>query len=346
MESLFFVLFIVFISGILILDLKYIDKDKHIMSFKEALIWSIVWISLSLAFFVFLRFFGEKIHGISDFQSLNAKISQYASHIKIVEGNYEESIQIYRNYLSITFITGYVIEKTLSVDNIFVMLMILTGFSVKIESYKPVLFWGIFGAIILRCIFIFTGASLVQRFHWILFIFGAFLIYSGVKMYIDRNTDEKIEPQNHFLVKFLSRHLPVFPRYVGDLFFVKKDNKRYITPLFVVLVLIEFSDLVFALDSIPAIFAVTTDPYIVFFSNIFAIIGLRSLFFLFIKIIHKFHFLKIGVAILLVFIGLKLLIGKWLENIGYEPEYSLWFILAVLVGSVVVSLVFPKKDED
>jgi tellurite resistance protein TerC len=219
---------------------------------------------------------------------------------------------------------------------------------VRKEHYKPVLFWGILGAIILRSVFIFVGAALIHQFSWLLLVFGGFLVYSGIKMYVDRNKDEIVEPQNHKLVKFLSNRFLVYPRYVSSRFFLRKNKKFYITPLFIVLVLIEFSDLIFAFDSIPAIFAVTIDPYIVFFSNIFAILGLRALFFLLIKVVDKFWLLKPGVSILLIFIGFKLLFHHWLDFIGFKTVHSLMFISFVLVFSIVLSLLFPrdkKSDE-
>jgi tellurite resistance protein TerC len=200
------------------------------------------------------------------------------------------------------------------------------------------------GAIVMRCIFIFAGAALIYRFEWVLYIFGIYLIYVGAKMYIQRNRETKIEPQNHPVVKFLSRHFKVFPRYVNDRFFIRKNGILFITPLFIVLMLIEFTDLVFALDSIPAIFSITRDPYIVFFSNIFAILGLRSLFFLLIEVVEKFYLLKIGVSILLVYVGFKLILHEWLVHIGFKPVYSLYIILFVLAGSILLSVIFPKKQ--
>jgi tellurite resistance protein TerC len=343
-ELMYFSVFVIFIIGILMFDLKFIGRHSHIISFKEAASWSVVWISFALLFYVFLMFFGEKLHGITEFTHLKEIVDKYNPTLKLVDGDLAASLDIYRSSLAIQFITGYLIEYTLSVDNIFVILMILTAFSVKQKDYKTVLFWGILGAIVLRCIFIFVGSALVVKFHWVLYIFGAFLIYSGGHMFINRNDEEKIEPQNHWLVKYFSKHFNVFPRYVSDRFFVKKNAKLFMTPLFIVLILIEFTDLIFALDSIPAIFAVSIDPYIVFFSNIFAIIGLRSLFFMLMKIIHKFHYLKAGVALLLVYVGIKLVAADFLHKIGFETVYSLYIIAAILVGSVILSVMFPKKE--
>ncbi len=343
-ELLFFSGFVLFITAILVLDLTVIGRKSHVISFKEAGIWSVVWISLAFLFYVFILFHGEKIHGIVDNQTLTSVASQYAPNISVASSDYTENLENYRKNMAIMFLSGYFIEKTLSIDNIFVIIMLLSAFSVPEKNYKHVLFWGILGAIILRCIFIFAGSALIQRFSFILLIFGGFLVLSGIKMFLERNKVEKIEPENHWLVKFLSKHFPVYPKYVENKFFVVENAKRFITPLFVVLVLIEFTDLIFAFDSIPAIFSISIDPYIVFFSNIFAIIGLRSLFFLLIKIIDKFHYLKVGVSFLLVFVGIKLLIHTWLDNIGFRPVHSLIVILFTLVASVVLSLVFPKKQ--
>jgi tellurite resistance protein TerC len=205
------------------------------------------------------------------------------------------------------------------------------------------LFWGIIGAVIMRFAFIFLGSALITQFHWILYLFGAFLVYTGVMMFINRNNEEEIDPQNHKIVKFASKYFAVHQKFVGNKFFVKINHKRLITPLFLVLLIIEVTDLVFAVDSIPAIFSITKDPYIVFFSNIFAILGLRSMFFLLVNIIHKFHYLKIGLAVLLAFIGLKMLGANYVERIGLTTSNSLLIILSILLVSVVASLIFPEK---
>jgi tellurite resistance protein TerC len=240
-------------------------------------------------------------------------------------------------------LSGYLIEKSLSIDNLFVIMAILKAFTVKKEAYKQVLFWGILGAILMRFIFIFAGAALITRFEWVLYIFGAYLLYAGIKMYLDRNKEIHIEPQNHPMVKFLSKRFNVYPRYVDNRFFIRKEARLFFTPLFVVLMLVEVSDLIFALDSIPAVFAVTRDPYIVFFSNIFAILGLRSLFFLLIKVVERFYLLKVGVSLLLVFVGLKLIAHDWMLQIGYKPVFSLYIILGILTLSVTLSILIPKK---
>lgn len=343
-EVLFFIVFVVFIIAVLLLDLLLVGRKSHEVSVKEAAIWSAVWIALALLFAVFLHFSAEIVHGIQSFDDLKQIVQKYDHFLILDENNYENSLHLYRKNVVINYLSGYLIEKSLSVDNLFVMMAILTGFSVKKKDYKPVLFWGIIGAIVMRCIFIFAGATLINKFEWLLYIFGVYLIYVGIKMYVQRNSETKIEPQHHPVVKFLSKRLNVFPRYVGNHFFLRKNNLTYITPLFIVLIIIEFTDLIFALDSIPAIFAVTRDPYIVFFSNIFAILGLRSLFFLLIKVVEKFYLLKIGVALLLVYVGLKLVLYEWLELLGFKSVYSLYVILFVLTSSIVFSVIFPKKQ--
>ncbi len=342
-EFIFFGLFIVFVIGVLLLDLLIIGRKSREVSVKEAAIWSGIWIFLALGFALFLRFYAEIVHDINNFEDLKIITKHYAPFLQLDNTSFEHSLDLYRKNSSINFLSGYLIEKSLSVDNLFVIMAILTAFSVKKADYKRVLFWGILGAIVLRCIFIFAGAALIYKFEWILYIFGIYLIYVGIKMFIDRNTEEKIEPQNHPIVKFFSKRFRVFPKYVSDRFFIKKSGIFYITPLFIVLIIIEITDLIFALDSIPAIFAVTRDPYIVFFSNIFAILGLRSLFFLLIKVIEKFYLLKIGVAILLVYVGGKLMLHEWLVQIGFKPVFSLYIILFVLSGSILFSMLFPKK---
>lgn len=344
-ELLYFGLFCVVILSILVLDLTVIGRKSHVLSFKEATIWTAVWVSLALLFYFFLVHWGDRIHGIPDMQHLVSLRDKYAPQLKLDPSSFENSLNIYRQNMGMEYLSGYFIEYTLSMDNVFVIMTILAAFSVHQRYYKRVLFWGILGAIVLRFIFIFLGAALIQKFEWILLIFGAFLIYTGVKLFLNRNKDEKIEPQDHWLVKYLSNHFRVFPRYVNGFFFVHKKRRSYMTPLFVVLMMIELTDLIFATDSIPAIFAITRDPFVVFFSNIFAIIGLRSLFFLLMRVMNIFHYLNIGISFLLAFVGFKLLFHGWLEEIGFKSVYSLYVILATLAISIGLSILFPKKEE-
>ncbi len=347
-ELSYFASFILFVIFVLAFDLLFVGRKTHIVSFKESTIWTLIWISFAILFYIFLKFYGERLHGIECNEELLQTAKRYADYLPLSANaeNFQQNLTLYRNNISLSFITGYIIEYTLSIDNLFVILMILTSFSVRPQNYKPVLFYGILGAVVLRCIFIFAGAALIHQFHWILTLFGIFLAYSGIKIFLNRNKEEKIEPQKHWLVKFLSKHFPVFQRYVGKKFFIRRNEKIFITPLFIVVMLIEFTDLVFALDSIPAIFAVTTDPYIVFFSNIFAIIGLRSLFFMLANIVNKFRYLKIGISLLLIFVGIKLIFESKLADIGFKIEHSLYIILTIIILSILFSVIFPKKKDN
>jgi len=255
-----------------------------------------------------------------------------------------ENLQAYRKYISINFLTGYMIEETLSLDNLFVILMILTGFAVSKRNYKKVLFWGILGAVVLRSIFIFAGAAIIHRFEWVLLIFGGFLVYTGIR-YLFKNKNRQSDIREHFLFRFLSSNFSVYPRFVSNRFFILKEGKFFMTPLFIVLILIEFSDLIFAVDSIPAIFSVTRDPFVVFFSNIFAIIGLRSLFFFLANMHDRFRFLKYGISVLLTFVGMKLLLKDFIHEWGYRSVYSLYIIALIILLSIGLSLLFPARKE-
>ncbi len=326
----------------LALDLGVFSKKNKVVSFKEASIWSLVWISLALGFYLLVDMHGDWIHGIDNFQELDALQDRYAEHVDLVPNDFEKSRQLYRDNMALEFITGYLVEYALSIDNIFVIILIFSSFGVREKYYKKVLFWGIMGALVMRFMFIFLGAALMARFEWILYVFGAFLIFTGGKMFVSKEEEEKIEPAEHPIVKFTSRYFRVFPRFVGPNFFVKKNGKVLLTPLFVTLLIIEFTDLIFAVDSVPAVFAVTKDPYLVFFSNIFAILGLRSMFFFLANIMHLFHHLKTGLSILMIFIGSKMIFHHQLKEWGFHASQSLIVILVILVGSVVASLVFPK----
>ena len=341
-EILFFGGFVVFIAAILVLDMLVIDRKAHVVSIKEAGTWTGVWIGLALLFSVFLWFHGDMVHGIENMQDLQAVAARYAAHLKLDASDFEASLQQYRHYMTISYISGYLIEKTLSVDNLFVMMMIFTSFGVGKNEYQHVLNWGILGAIVLRFIFIFLGAAIISRFDWILLVFGALLVYSGIKMYVNRNKKEEINVEKHPLVKFLTKTGRMYPKFMGDKFFVREAGKWLLTPLFVTVLVIEFSDLIFAFDSIPAVFSVSLDPYVVFFSNIFAILGLRAMFFLLAAIADKFRYLKTGVCVLLVFIGVKMLIHKYFE---IDAIASLLFIIAVLIISIGASLIIPQKKD-
>ncbi|MGE6218753.1 TerC family protein [Nubsella zeaxanthinifaciens] len=342
-ELLFIGGFLLFIVFILALDLGLFSKREHVVSLKQAGIMSFIMVVFALSFYLLLILKGDYLHGIDSMARLQEVITAHKHPISVIPGNFEASLQLYRQNLGIEFLTGYVVEYALSVDNIFVIVLIFSAFSVPEKYYHRVLFWGILGAIIMRFIFIFVGAALITRFDWILYLFGAFLVFTGVKMFFSKEEDDKIDPENHPVVRFASRFFKIHPKYEGKNFFHKIHGKRYITPLFLVLLIVEFTDLIFAVDSIPAIFAVTKDAYIVFFSNIFAIMGLRSMFFLLVNIIHKFHYLKTGLAVLLTFIGAKMLGHTYLKAWGFTTEHSLIVIVAILALSIIASLVFPKK---
>ncbi len=289
--------FTIFVLGMLALDLGVFHRSAHAVSLKEAGIWSAVWIALSLFF--------------------NVLVYNFYGH--------EAGLQ---------FLTGYLIEKSLSVDNIFVFVLIFSYFSVPAMYQHRVLFWGIFGALVMRAVMIWTGAALLERFHWIIYVFGAFLVFTGIRMAFHK--DEELHPEDNPVVKLFKRFMPVAPEYHGQSFFVRQAGKLFATPLFVVLLLVESTDLVFALDSIPAIFAITRDPFIVYTSNVFAILGLRALYFLLAGVMDKFRYLKIGLSVVLVFVGLKML-GEYF-HIEIPISYSLGVIALVLLASVGVSL--------
>lgn len=343
-RNLFFVLFMVFIVIMLALDLCVFHKKDHVIKIKEAAVWTGLWIALAILFGFLLLFRAEWVHGISNMEELleYAKTSGIG-HLIQPSMEYSEAVSVYRKEVFQQYLAGYFLEKTLSIDNIFVMIMIFVSFGIDKRYYHRVLFWGILGAIALRFLFIFLLGTLIGRISWILAVFGAVLVYSGVKMFYDKG-EEKIDTANHPAVKFVSRFIPLAPKAEGHDFFTKINGRTCMTPLFLVLVVIEFSDIIFAVDSIPAVFSVTTDPAIVYFSNIFAIMGLRSLFFLLSDITDKFWLLKYGLGVLLCFIGVKM-IGHEFFDLSISTMASLLVILGILVFSIVFSLVFPRKNK-
>ncbi len=303
-ELILWIAFNLFILLMLALDLGVFQRKTHAVSVKEALIWSCVWIALALAFNLFVYFdFGKQ---------------------KALE-----------------FLTGYLLEKSLSVDNIFVFVLLFSYFKVPELYQHKVLFWGVLGALILRAALIAIGALMIAKFHWVIYIFGAFLVYTGFRM--AKQNDEDIHPEDNILIRTFKKFFPVTHDYHGEKFFVKIDGRKVATPLFIVLLAIEFTDLVFAFDSIPAIFAVTKDPFIVYTSNIFAILGLRSLYFALAGIIHKFHYLKVGLSMILIFIGMKMLAADLYK---VPISYSLGVIALILTASVVLSVLRPKVREE
>ena len=296
--------FSLFIFTMLSLDLGLFNRKAHTIKYREAWIWSGVWVALAMLFAGIVFYYLGSQPGFE-------------------------------------FLTGYVIELSLSVDNLFVFLLIFSYFKVPAKFQHRVLFWGVMGALFMRLTMIFVGAALINRFHWIIYIFGAFLVYTGIKMFRQEEID--IQPEQNLLVRGVTRFLPITRHYEEEKFFTKANGKRTGTLLLLVLMVVEVTDLVFAVDSIPAIFAVTTNTFIVYTSNVFAILGLRSMYFLLAGVVEKFRYLRFGLAIVLTFIGLKMLVGA----VGFHIsiKISLAFVALVLIGSVVASLVVSPEGE-
>lgn len=342
-QYLFLGAFFLFIFLMLALDLGVFHKKDHIVGVKEAAIWTGIWIGMALLFALFIRFKAEWVHGIGSMEQLLAFVegSDIAKQIN-PSMDFGTALNIYRKEMSSQFLAGYFLEKSLSIDNIFVMIMIFVSFGIDKKYYHRVLYWGILFAIVLRFIFIFVLGALVSKFSWILAIFGVILIYSGIKMFRDKGNEE-IDTAEHPIVKFVSKHFRATTQVEGHNFFTKINGKNYMTPLFIVLLIIEFSDVIFAVDSIPAVFSVTTDSIIVFTSNIFAIMGLRSLFFLLSDITDKFWLLHYGLGALLTFIGVKM-IGHEFFGLTISTMASLFIILGILFGSILLSLAIKNPQ--
>lgn len=342
-EIVIFSGFIVFILLMLSLDLGVFNRKSHAMTFWEALIWTAVWVGMSFGFYLLLRFFGNELHNIHNMDELKLNIQRFYHPVKVEGLTFPEAIKLYNTDLSLQFLTGYLVEYSLSVDNIFVIIMIFLSFNIQKRYYHRVLFWGILGAIIMRFIFIFLASVLISRFDWVLWVFGAMLIFLGGKMgweFFTAKESDRIDTVNHPVVKFFSRFFRISREETGKRFWIKSEGKFYITPLLIVLVIIEVSDILFAVDSVPAVFSVTLDPYIVFFSNIFAILGLRSLFFLVMDVMNRFHFLKLGLAFLLLFVGVKIFFGIHLSTIE-----TLSGILGILGFFSFLSVLIPVKEK-
>lgn len=341
-ETLVFGGFIIVILAFLFIDLKLVGKNSHVISFREALGWTMVWVTLAMVFYVFLRLFGDILHDIDSLEDLTRVITKFHTNIDITGLPESEAIAKYNRNLSLEYLTGYIIEYSLSVDNVFIILMIFISFNVPEKYYKRVLFWGILGAVVMRFIFIFLLSALINRFDWILYLFGFLLLYTSYTMFMDfyKHKEQKIDTEHHPMVRFASKYFNLYPKYVGDKFWLRENGKLFVTPLFLVLLVIEFSDVIFAVDSVPAIFAVTKDPYIVFFSNVFAILGLRSMFFLVAGLMEKFYLLKLGLSVLLAFIGVKMMIHSY---VAIDTRLSLLIILLILASSVIGSLLLPPK---
>jgi tellurite resistance protein TerC len=316
-ETILFGVFAVIIILFLVLDLGLFHKQAHKISTKSALYQSIFWVSVSTMF----------------------------GYLVYIQGPYEhlengEMTVLTGTDAAVLYFSAYLTEYALSVDNIFVILLILKYFKVKEEYYHKTLFWGILGAIVFRAVFIFVGAFLIHKFHWILYIFGVFLIYSGVRIYFE-DGDEKIEPEKNPIMKFCRRYLPISKEDYGGKFVVRDHGKFMFTPLFLVIVLIETTDLIFAVDSIPAAFAITQNEFLIYTSNIFAVMGLRAMFFLLAGIIDKFYLLQKGLSIILFFIGAKMLLE--IAEIRINAYASFAVIIATLTLSIIFSILVPRK---
>lgn len=293
--------FVAFILVVLMLDLGVFHKKSHTVGFKESIIWSGVWIALAMAFNVIILYW----RGQEDFM---------------------------------LFLTGYVVEKSLSVDNLFVFLLIFSYFKIPNEYQHKVLFYGILGALIMRALFIWGGIAVLTKFTWVIYIFGGFLVISGIKMLLPQSEEHDLEKS--WVITWTKKIFPTTPHFHGDKFFIKQAGKWVITPLFITLIFVEFSDLVFAIDSIPAIIGITDDPFLVFTSNVFAILGLRSLYFALKGFADMFHYLKYGLSVILMFIGVKMLIMHWYHM---PVHITMAFIFSVLLISVVASIISNRK---
>lgn len=346
--TLFFIIFLLFVSLMLFLDLGVFHKNDHAISFKEASIWTIIWISIALLFGVFLFFKAEWVHGITNMEELIHFNELHAHGLNFDGMTFAEAVKVYRHAIGMEYLSGYLIEKSLSIDNIFVMIMIFSAFSIKKEYYHRILFYGILGAIVFRFIFIFVASALIQKFNWMLLLFGLIILYTAIDMFLKRNKKESMDAQNHPMVKFFTRLGLSTNEMHGHDFFIRNKEKgvRWLmTPVFISLLVIEFSDIIFAFDSIPAIFSITQDPSIVYYSNIFAILGLRSLFFMIESIMDKFRYLKIGLSALLAFIGVKM-IGHYLWNWHISTAVSLSVIVGILAISILASVIIPDKSNE
>jgi len=320
MTLYFWIGFLLLVFILLALDLGVFHKKDKALGTKEALLWTAFWIALSLIFNVFIYFSYE--------------------HHWLGIGLHPGAENIGGHAAAIKYITGYIIEKSLSLDNIFVIAMIFSYFKVPDIYQHRVLFWGILGALILRGAMIAAGAALIQQFDWMIYVFGGFLIFTALRMLIQK--DEEVHPDQNPLVKFARKVYPVTGNYEGHKFFTVANGKRAITPLFLVLLVIESTDVIFAVDSIPAIFAVTTDPYIVFTSNVFAILGLRSLYFALAAMMNQFRYLKVSIVIVLIYVGIKMLLS---HTYPIPTLISLLVIILILAGGIGLSVLKSKKEK-
>jgi tellurite resistance protein TerC len=297
---LFWVLFNVFVVAMLVLDLGVFHRKSHTVKFREAMLWSAAWITLAGAFALLVFFW----HGRRE---------------------------------ALEFVTGYVIELSLSVDNLFIFLLIFRFFKVSPPHQHKVLFWGILGALVMRALFIALGVGLIQKFHWIIYVFGALLVYSGIRLALQKEAE--VHPEKNPVLRLFRKLMPVTDDYHGDRFFVKR-GRLFATPLLVVLIVVETTDLIFAVDSIPAILAITLNAFIVYTSNVFAILGLRSMYFALAGMMEMFHYLHYGLSLILVFVGTKMLVSHYYD---VPTELALGIVAGILLTSVLASKMFPQK---
>lgn len=303
-ELHFWIYFTIFILAMLAIDLGIFHRKSRPVSFKESILWAFVWFGLSMLF--------------------NAIVYAWKGPDKSFE-----------------FLTGYVIELSLSVDNLFLFILIFKYFRVPQEYQHRVLFWGILGALVMRILFILAGIALINQFHWIIYVFGAFIIYTGFRMFFQN--DQEVQPEKNWVIQWIKKVLPVTKHFHKDRFFIHRNGILAATPLFIVLVFVEITDLIFAVDSIPAILAITTDPFIVFTSNVFAILGLRSLYFALAGMMGLFHYLHYGLAAILLFIGTKMVLT---DIIKLPIQWALIIVLTILIGSIMASLIWKQHKTD
>lgn len=309
-SGIFWIGFIVFVLVMLVLDLTVFHKKDEVMKVKTALLWSLFWIGLAVAFNIGIYFVGGNMWG------------EEIGKQKALE-----------------FLTGYLIEESLSVDNLFVFIMIFSFFGIEPKYQHRILFWGIIGAIVMRAVFIFAGVAIIEKFAWVMYIFGAFLIYTGIHMLFEKDEKEDFDPNKNIAVKLFRKIMPVSEDKTHTRFFVRKNKVTYATPFFIALLLIEVSDLIFAIDSIPAVLSVSKDPFIVYTSNIFAILGLRSLYFALSGVMQYFRYLKYALAFILSFIGIKMCINEFTHSMDYNFHISNFVSLGVIVSALTISII-------
>ena len=324
----FYLGFLVLVFVLLALDLGVFHRDAHAVSIREAASWSVVWVSLALLFNV-------------AFYAFMLWRFPHDARLMAVPG-FDPAVAARQTALE--FLAGYVVEYSLSIDNIFVFVVVLTYFAVPAAFQHRVLFFGILGALVFRGIFIALGAALLQ-FEWVIWLFGAFLIFTGAKM-MTGGEEGPVEPHERWVIRQFRKYVPVTGAFHGHSFFVRHDGRLHATPLFVTLLFLEMTDIVFAVDSVPAIFGLTREPFVVFTSNIFAILGLRNLYFLLAGAVDKFYLLKYGLGVVLVFVGLKMTLLNRLWHGHFPISWSLAIIIGVIAASIALSLLFPRKPEE